>query len=297
MEIFLQLVGNNTKSMVTVVLNDADYLYIMSVIRGSIILITGGNSGLGKLLASGSLKEQASKVIIWDINLPAPDLSTEYSSKIFYYKVDVSDAELVKSTATKVMTEHGVPDIIINNAGIVTGRSFAQHSFDDITKIMDVNAIGPMIVARSFLPSMIERNSGHIVNIASAASLTPNPKMSVYAASKWAVLGWSESLRLELESISPSLHVTTITPSYIDTGMFEGVKTPLLAPLLSATKMADTILQSIKKNKSIVRRPRSVYLLPIMRGILPTKIFDTVIGKGFKIYSSMNEFVGREKSR
>jgi all-trans-retinol dehydrogenase (NAD+) len=274
-----------------------NYLCTMSVIHGSKVLITGGNSGLGKLLALRCLAEGASTVIIWDIaHVPVEDLVEEFRKNqisLFHETVDISDVQQVQEAAENVLSQHGSLDIIINNAGIVVGKPFGAHSFNDISKTMNVNAIAPMTVTRAFLPAMIKKGSGHIVNIASAASLTPNPKMSVYAASKWAVLGWSESLRLELEAISKNLHVTTITPSYIDTGMFEGVRAPLLAPIMKAEKMAAIIISAIRKNKPIIRRPRSVYLLPIMRGILPAKIFDRVIGKGFRIYSSMNEFTGR----
>jgi all-trans-retinol dehydrogenase (NAD+) len=270
----------------------------MSSIRGSKVLITGGNSGLGKLLALQSLSEGAATVIIWDIaHIPAEDLAEEFRKKqmsLYHETVDVSDVAQVQAAAEKLLTQHGIPDIIINNAGIVVGRFFADHSFEDIKRTVDVNAVAPMLVTKSFLPEMIRKGSGHIVNIASAASLTPNPKMSVYAASKWAVLGWSESLRLELEAISKNLHVTTITPGYIDTGMFAGVKAPLLAPLLKPEKMVEIIIAGIKKNKRIIRRPWSVYLLPVLRGLLPITIFDRVIGRGFKIYSSMDEFTGRK---
>lgn len=93
-----------------------------------------------------------------------------------------------------------------------------------------------MHIALELLPEMILRGSGHIVNIASAAGFVSNPKMSVYVASKFAVVGWSDSLRLEMERNKTGVHVSTVTPYYIDTGMFAGVKTliPILKPEYAA---------------------------------------------------------------
>jgi len=117
--------------------------------------------------------------------------------------------------------------------------------------------------------------------------------MSVYAGSKWAVLGWSESLRLELEQIGPNLKVTTVMPSYIDTGMFAGVKAPLLTPILQPDTITEAILNAIKRNKILLRKPFIVNLLPLLHGILPTRVFDTVTGRWFGVYTSMNDFTGR----
>jgi len=140
---------------------------------------------------------------------------------------------------------------------------------------------------------MIRRGSGHIVTIASAAGMLSNPKMAVYAASKWAALGWSESLRLEMALLKTGIRVTTVTPSYIDTGMFDGVKTNFLFPTQKPEKAASKIIRGIRKNKVFVRMPFMVYSVPFFKGILPTKWFDLIVGKGLGVYESMNSFKGR----
>ncbi|MDX5482514.1 MAG: short-chain dehydrogenase, partial [Hymenobacteraceae bacterium] len=89
------------------------------------------------------------------------------------------------------------------------------------------------------------------------------------------------------------LHITTVTPSYIDTGMFAGVKAPLLTPILKPEAIADAILDAVHKNKIMLRRPAIVHLLPVLRGILPTRIFDLIVGRGFNVYTSMDQFAGR----
>lgn len=177
--------------------------------------------------------------------------------------------------------------------GLWSEKNFHEHSHKEIEKTIRINVLGVMHVARCFVGEMVKQKSGHIVNIASAAGLLANPKMSVYVGSKWAVLGWSESLRLELEEMEGDLHVTTVCPSYIKTGMFEGVEAPILAPLLEPEEITDQIIKAVKYNEIEVKAPWSVHLIPILRGIMPTRLFDLLVGKGLNIYNSMASFVGR----
>lgn len=252
------------------------------------------------MLGEKCLREGASHLVIWDINQENLTKTVgEFKKKGFEnvspYIVDVSLTEDIETQAAKVLSEVGNIDILFNNAGVVVGKQFYEHTARDIDKTMQINVMGVMHVTRLFLPGMIEKGAGHIINIASAAGLTPNPKMSVYAASKWAVLGWSESLRIELERTSPDLHVTTVTPSYINTGMFDGAKAPLITPILDADDVTNQIISAIKSNEILLRAPSSVNLLPILRGILPTRVFDFVGGTLFGIYDTMADFIGRPK--
>ncbi|SIR16749.1 SDR family oxidoreductase [Pontibacter lucknowensis] len=269
----------------------------MTSIKKSTVLITGGASGIGKLMGRKCLQRGASRVLVWDINPTALQQTHQELSNAGYevhtWQVNVGDAAQVRQAAEDVQSRFGAPDILVNNAGIVVGKSFVEHTMAEIERTIQVNVLGAMLVAQAFLPAMVAREKGHIVNIASAASLLPNPRMSVYAGSKWAVLGWSESLRLELEQTGPDLKVTTVTPSYIDTGMFAGVKAPLLTPILQPEEITEAILQAVERNKILLRKPSIVHLLPLLRGILPTQLFDTVAGRWFGVYTSMNSFTGR----
>ncbi|PVY39424.1 SDR family oxidoreductase [Pontibacter virosus] len=269
----------------------------MTHIRKSTVLITGGASGIGKLMGSKCLQRGAIRVLVWDINPTGLQQTYQEFSKadheVHTWQVNIGDAAQVQQAAEDVQSRFGAPEILINNAGIVVGKPFVEHSMAEIERTLQVNVLGAMLVTQAFLPAMVARGSGHIVNIASAASLLPNPRMSVYAASKWAVLGWSESLRLELEQTGPNLKVTTVTPSYIDTGMFAGVRAPLLTPILQPEVITEAILQAVERNRILLRKPFIVNLLPFLRGILPTRVFDTVAGRWFGVYTSMNDFTGR----
>lgn len=268
----------------------------MTRIRRSTVLITGGASGIGKLMGLRMLQLKCARLVIWDIDEPKLDhTAAEWSEQgydVYPYLVDVSKTIEVEEMAADVLESIGKVDILINNAGVVVGKDFSEHTTEDINATIDVNIRGVMQVTRVFLAPMIKSGSGHVVNISSASAMIPNPKMSVYAGSKWAVLGWSESLRLELEQLSRRLKVTTVTPSYIDTGMFAGVKAPLLTPLLDPTEIVEEIISAIRDDKILVRAPQIVSLLPFLRGVLPTRLFDFTARK-LGVYTSMESFKGR----
>ena len=267
----------------------------MTKIGNKRILITGGASGIGKLIGASVLNKRAVELIIWDINKEAIKNTVEEFTvngyKVSSHLVDVSNLAQINA-ATDLVLLNGPVDILINNAGIVTGKPFYTQSAEAITKTLAINVEGVMQITRAFLPAMIAQKSGHIVNIASAAGMMSIPNMSVYAGSKWAVLGWSESLRIELESLKDDLHVTTVTPGYIDTGMFDGVKSPLLLPLLKPKAIVDAIISGVERNKLFVRKPFMVNSLNFIKGILPTRAFDWFVGKVLGVYKSMDEFKG-----
>ncbi|GAB1446236.1 SDR family oxidoreductase [Flammeovirgaceae bacterium] len=268
----------------------------MKYLKGKTVLITGGASGIGKIMARLMLERKA-KVIIWDINQANIDEAlSEFSGNedVFSFNIDVSNIEQIQATAKRVKQEIGVVDVLINNAGIVVGKFFNEHSVADIAKTMEINAIAPMYVTREFLGDMLNQNAGNICNIASSGGLISNPKMSVYASSKWSVIGWSDSLRLEMKQMNKNVNVTTIMPYYIHTGMFEGVKSKI--PILDPESAALTIVKAIEKNKKMVTIPSYIYRLTrLAQAILPLTVFDWFAGNVLGIYKTMEHFVGRKK--
>ena len=174
-------------------------------IQNKIVLITGGASGIGRIMGEIALKKGASALVIWDINqenIDATISEMKAFGKVAGYRVDVSNYEVVTESYAQVKREVGDVDILINCAGIITNnKTFDQCSAEDMDRTIKVNTLAPMYVARQVLPDMIARNSGHICNIASAGGMLPNPKMSIYSASKWAAVGWSDSVRIELKEM------------------------------------------------------------------------------------------------
>lgn len=268
----------------------------MTQLRNKHILITGGAQGIGALLARGSLERGAARVTLWDVNAYALDIQVAKLRALGFTAdgnvVDMAESAQIISAADALSAECPV-DILINNAGIVVGKPLAEQSHDDIEKTLRINALGVIHATRAFLPGMIARGSGHIVNIASASGFVPVPRLTTYGASKWACLGFSESLRVELRD-HKNIHVTTVCPSYINTGMFDGASAPFLTPLLEPEYTARRILQAIERDQSMLCMPWIVHLVPMLYALLPTPVFDAVCGRLFGIYKSMDHFQGTD---
>lgn len=262
------------------------------------ILITGAASGIGKCFAEIISDRPGVHLILWDRK---PEILTENKSKlpesenVIIRGVDVSNIDDVKKAAEVLTADRIEPDIIINCAGIVVGKMFHEHTMEEIKSTIQINTIGSMWVVQLFLNDMIRRGSGHIVNLASASGYIGNPRMSVYAASKWAVIGWSESLRIEMEKLKTGIFITTVIPSYIKTGMFEGVKPPFMVPLLETDKMVKLMIRGISRKKNTIEAPFMVRFVPLIKALLPDRAFNWVAGNLFGIYRSMDSFTGRNK--
>lgn len=275
----------------------------MQSINGKKVLITGAAMGMGKIYAQLAVEEGAAAVVLWDINQQALDATAAElkarGGKVHTYIVDVSNKDATVAAAEKVKSEVGAIDVLFNNAGIVRGKYFWEHSDPDIWLTMAINSLAPMYIARAFLPKMIEsRQECRIVNIASAAGTAANPKMSVYCASKWAVIGWSDSLRLELEKTGNThVRVTTVCPAYISTGMFEGARGPLMTPLMTPEYVVNRVWAAMKAGKPMLMMPWTVRLGSLMRGLLPLAWWDWVAEHIFGVYKSMDEFKGREPGK
>ncbi len=268
-------------------------------VQGRTVLVTGAGRGMGRLYAERAAREGAAAVVLWDVDGDALEdvvagLATT-SAGVHSYAVDVASVEAVRAAAEAVLGDVGVPDVLVNNAGMVRGKYFWEHDHDtDIDLTLRVNAAGPMHVTRAFLPAMMERATpARILNVASASGTLSVPRMSVYAASKWAVIGWSDSLRLELASVSPAIAVTTLIPSYIRTGMFEGARGPLLTPLMEPEYVVDRAWRAMLAGRARVQLPWTVHLAGALRALLPQPVWDVVAGRVFRVYGSMEHFTGR----
>lgn len=267
------------------------------------MLITGAARGMGELYARRAAKEGAAAIALWDVDegraaALAADIERLYPrTRVKSYVVDLADREAIGREAGRTRDELGPIDVLVNNAGIVCGALFWEHDPErDIELTMRVNTLAPMWLTREVLPDMIADRSRpkRILNIASAAGTLANPRMSVYAASKWAMIGWSESLRLELgRSGAEHVAVTTFCPSYISTGMFEGARGPLLTPIMTPLRAVRAAWEGMLVGRPLVLKPWTVKLSMAFRGVLPTRAWDAVADRVFNVYSSMDRFTGR----
>ena len=261
------------------------------------VLITGGASGIGKIMGRMALEKGAKCFIIWDINAAGIEATCQELSaygKVKGFVVNVADNDIVSEMYAKTVQECGDIDILINCAGVITSnKTFDLQHEDEIIRTMQINTIAPMFVARAVLPDMLRRNVGHLCTIASAGGMLSNPKMSVYAASKWGVIGWSDSVRIELQQMKTKVRMTTVAPYYINTGMFNGVKSRII-PILKPEYVARKVIRAIEKNKTFKGIPFGFHFIRFWQTVLPVKLFDFFFGKVIGIYNAMDNFTGRQ---
>ena len=275
----------------------------MKNIQDKLILITGGASGIGQLMAF-AFAEKKARVVIWDINDNAMKAveDTAREKKLFIRRMvcDVSDRNAVYSQAKKLIAEFGPLDILVNNAGIVSkkgentvGPAFLGVPDENIIKVLNINALSLFWTSKAFLPSMLERNSGHIVTISSAAGIIGVKGLSDYCAGKFAAFGFDEALRMELRRMKSAVKTTVVCPFFIDTGMFDGVKTrfPLVLPILKKEYTVKRIVKAVLKNKKRLIMPRFVYSVYLLR-LLPPSVMDWAANL-FGISHAMDDFRGR----
>jgi short-subunit dehydrogenase len=271
-------------------------------VEGRTVLVTGAAMGMGRLFAERAIAERASAVVLLDVDEDAlndtlDDLA-DGSSEVSGYIVDVSDAAEVADTAAAVLDDVGRIDVLINNAGVVRGNHYFWETDleRDAKFTIDVNTLAPMYVAHAFLPAMIEASTEcRLVNLASAAGFTPNPRMAVYAASKWAVIGWSDSVRLELKQAGfDHVKVTTVCPYYVRTGMFDGASSAPLLPILEPGEVVAEAWDAMLAGRSFVVLPKTVLLSEVLKGVLPIDVRDFIADRIIGVYHTMDDFTGRE---
>lgn len=265
----------------------------MTHLKNKRALITGSGHGLGRELAK-TFAKAGCEIIVTDCDADRVNetvsMLTKSNHHAFGYAMDVTNLASVQDVHDHVFAEHGPIDILINNAGIVCGGTFEHLPLVRHKAIYDVNCLGPVNVTHTLLPELLTRPESHIVNIASASALMPLPFAATYASSKWAVLGFSESLREELRLTGhENIHITSVCPGYISTGMFAGVKTPLLMPMLTPQILADEIVRAVQLDCEIVRTPWQVKLLPVLNGIVPRWLLRW-LGDKLGVLASMSAF-------
>jgi NAD(P)-dependent dehydrogenase (short-subunit alcohol dehydrogenase family) len=254
----------------------------MKTVAGKTVLITGAAMGLGKLFAQKAVDEKARTVVVWDVDEDALGQTVaglEAAGGVVHGAVvDVAGSEAVAAAAARVRADVGTVEIVFNNAGIVRGNGYfwETSTVRDIEQTMAVNSLAPMFLAREFLPDMIGSDTDcRIVNIASSAGLLANPRMAVYAASKWALVGWSDSVRLELAQAGyDKVKVTTVCPTYINTGMFDGAKGVLFTPMLKQEAVVAATWRGMLQGEPFVVMPWTSRLNNAVKGLLPVKVRD-----------------------
>lgn len=264
-------------------------------VSGDVVLVTGGGSGLGRLVAN-LLAARGATVVVWDVNKEGNDETVQQiksaGGKAFGYVCDISTPEEVYRVADQVKKEVGRVTILINNAGIVIGKSLLDLPDSGIQKVMSINSLAHFWTTKAFLPDMMERNYGHVVTIASLAGYFGQNRLTDYCASKFAAIGFDESLDQELRAGGyDGIRTTCVCPYYINTGMFDGVQSRVV-PILKPETVARRIVNGILTNDEVVIIPHSLYIMILLKTMLPRKGL-LALERVFRTDDAMATFSGR----
>ena len=246
-------------------------------LTGKRVLITGAGHGLGRAIAR-ELARAGAAVVVTDRE---PDRVTAVVAEVkaigadaVGYPLDVTVPEQVAAVRKQLHADRGPIDVLVNNAGIVAGGPFLDVPLDHHAQTVAVNLTGVLTVTHAFLPDLLSRPEGRLVNIVSASAIVAVPLAASYAATKWAVLGFSESLREELRQAGHRhVRVSAVCPSFISTGLFDGAKPPLLTRVLTPEEVARAVRRAAERGTEFVLLPRSVRLLYAVAGLLPRRLY------------------------
>ncbi|OTF75259.1 epidermal retinol dehydrogenase 2-like protein, partial [Euroglyphus maynei] len=269
-------------------------------VENQTVLITGAGSGIGQLLALKFLRLGA-KVIVWDVSQDGMETTKKMAEEeklnaknVHLYRVDLRDSKSIYETAEQVKQQIGPVDILINNAGVVSGQNFLDIPDDRIEMTFKVNSLAHFYTIKAFLPDMIKRKNGHIVTVASIAGRFGVCGLSDYCASKFANVGMDYSLRMELAkaNLDECIKTTLVQPYFITTGMFAGVH-PGVFEFMKPDTVVDRTMQAILTDSQQVVIPTFFDYLLCLQAIIPQKcilpVYDFIGGFEF-----MTNFHGRQ---
>ncbi|XP_043237528.1 epidermal retinol dehydrogenase 2-like isoform X2 [Amphibalanus amphitrite] len=266
-------------------------------VSGDVALITGAGSGIGRLLAL-RLAKRGARIVTWDVNAEGNEETVRQiraaGGEAHAYTCDLSNREVIYKTAERVKREVGKVTILVNNAGMVTGKPLLDIPDNLIEKTFEVNTLAHFWTCKAFLPDMMIAKKGHVVNIASLAGLQGMGRLTDYCASKFAAVGFHESLTVELKvGGHEGVKTTVICPFFINTGMFDGAKSNII-PFLEPEYVAERIEQAILLNEEQVLIPGYLAALFYLKLAMPWRAFWT-LGLAFKVERAMDTFTGRTK--
>lgn len=243
-------------------------------ISNDIILITGGGRGIGRKIALEFARYKPQHIVIWgrkeeSLIRTCEDIKT-FGVQCSYQVCDVSSRELIYKKAVEIQETIGNVTILVNNAGILSGKPVEYLQADDMTNTLKVNTLAHIWTIKAFLPAMIERGQGHIVCMSSVLGLLGLKGVCDYATSKFATTGLMESLTQELEEY-PYIHTTVIHPYQVDNDMFTGMRFrfPKLFPPLTEDHVARASVNAVLTNRKQITLPYYFYFVLFLRGILP----------------------------
>ena len=254
--------------------------------QNKVVVITGASSGIGEATAFEFAKKGATIVLVSRKVEKLQEVEkklSDYDSKILVIPCDVSNKSDVKEMSKLVIEKFGRIDVLVNNAGFAIYGSVKDLSIEDIESQMATNYFGMVYCIKNFLPTMMQQNSGHIVNVASVAGSFGLPGIASYCASKFAMLGFSEGLKHELNGTK--IGVTVVSPIMVRTNFFDHPsfeKMPQYSPTsLSPKTVAKAIIKAANSSRLEIIVPSFVRGAVWAKHTFPYLI-NPILGSSFR---------------
>ncbi|MFH6968474.1 3-ketoacyl-ACP reductase [Flavobacterium sp. FlaQc-28] len=234
----------------------------MTSLKNKNALITGAGKGIGKAIAIALAKEGVNVILVSRTQSDVDQLADETNDlgvKSLALSADVSDINSINKAVEKALAEFKHIDILINSAGIASFGKFLELEPAAFEKIIQVNLMGTYYATRAVIPNMIERQTGDIINISSTAGLNGNALTSAYSASKFAVLGLTDSLMQEMRK--HNIRVTALTPSTVATDMAKDLNLTDGNPekVMQSEDIAELIVAQLKLNRRVFIKNSSIW--------------------------------------
>jgi short-subunit dehydrogenase len=264
----------------------------MKIVRGQTALVTGASRGLGVYIAQAL----AAKGVNLVLAARSTDALEEVRKKIEAIGVraiavptDVGNRSALERLVRQSADEFGPLDVLVNNAGIERTLAYDSLALDEIEQIVQVNLAAPMLLTRLILPAMLERNRGHIVNIASVAGMLPVAYTEPYVATKFGLVGFTRSLRLTLQEMGAAVSASVVCPGFMnDAGMYEnlkkqyGVKAAWFVGSVSPQEVTDAIIRAIEYDlPDVMVTPGAARVLMGLNAVVPWLLEEMAVKPGF----------------
>lgn len=253
-------------------------------LSGRTVVVTGAGSGIGRELAL-QCADRGARLALCDLNPGGLDQTASAArargAQVLTHTVDVSDAEQMNTFAKDVLEQFGAPDVLFNNAGIAVVGGILDTTTADWDRLVGVNLMGVVHGINAFVPAMVDRKAGHVVNTASAAGLLSNPQLGAYSATKFAVVGLSEALGMELKP--HGVRVTAVCPGVINTAItqaspYRGNNGDARKAKTTATyakrgytpeRAARNILKAVDRNKAVAPIAAEAHIMYVLSRVAP----------------------------
>lgn len=264
-------------------------------IQGKVVLVTGASSGMGAAIAKAMASAGGRVLLLARRQEKLERVAQEIGDQgglADVYPVDVSDASAVASVAEKIEAEVGTPDILINNAAAGEWRFVDETTPEEAVQLMAVPYFAAFNIVHAFLPLMLERNSGHIVNISSVGSRFVWPGATAYLAARWALRGFSEALRADLHSTG--INVTLYESGTVDSPYWEsnpGSRERIpgmgrFVPTLTPDQVASAVVKGVRRNKKLIVIPLAMKITYLQHRFFPGVVQWLMTTTGYRRRSS-----------